>query len=116
MFAVEVADFGQTFGLVEGDLIQIVITVIQWVLGLLGLVAVILLIYAGFLWMTAAGDKAKIDRAKLVIRNTVIGLVIILLSWAIVLFVQNFFDTVTDDHPPGGDCPTCGGGGLIPPS
>jgi hypothetical protein len=112
--AVEVADFGDTFGLVETDLIQIVISVVQWMLGLLGLIAVILLIYAGFLWMTAAGDKVKIDRAKNVIRNALIGLVIILLSWAIVLFVQNFFDDITNDGPPGGGCPTCGGGGLDP--
>ena len=116
MFAVEVADFGQTFGLVEGDLIQIVITVIQWVLGLLGLVAVILLIYAGFLWMTAAGDKAKIDRAKLVIRNTVIGLVIILLSWAIVLFVQNFLTRSRMIILRAGIAQLAVAEGLIPPS
>ena len=43
--------------------------------------------YAGFLWMSSDGDEEKITRAKAILRNAVIGLVIILASWAIATFI-----------------------------
>lgn len=65
----------------------IIAAIVQIVLGFLGVLAVCLLLYGGFLWMTAAGDESKIDRARDLIKNAVIGLVIILSAFAIVTFV-----------------------------
>lgn len=76
-----------TFGLGSANLQDTVINIVKWALGLLGLVAVIIIIYGGFLWMTAHGDATQIEKAKRVLKQAVIGLVIILLSWAIVQFV-----------------------------
>ncbi|MBI3115589.1 MAG: hypothetical protein HYZ09_03835, partial [Candidatus Kerfeldbacteria bacterium] len=39
------------------------------------------------MWMTAAGNDERIDKAKKVISAAVIGLIIVLLAWAIVIFV-----------------------------
>src|SRR3989338_4122650 len=55
------ADF-QNLGLSKNeDLKSTVVNIINWFLGILGVIAVILLIYAGFLWMTAGGrdDQVK---------------------------------------------------------
>lgn len=72
-----------------GDLIQIVGRIINIFLGFLGVVFLVLMLYAGFTWMTAGGDSAKIETAKKTIRNAVIGLLIITSAWAITAFILN---------------------------
>ena len=94
--AVTVENVGATLGLGSADLKETVINIIRLVLGLLGLIAVIIIMYGGFLWLTARGSEDKIDKAKRTLINGVIGLVIILLAWAIVLFVQRFITNATN--------------------
>jgi len=74
-----------------GDLIAIIGRVINIFLGFLGVVFLVLLLYAGFLYMTAAGDAEKVKKALDTIRNAVIGLVIIASAWAITSFILGFF-------------------------
>lgn len=66
---------------------QIVALIIRALLGVLGLLFFCLVLYGGFLYMTAGGEEAKITKAKGTIRTAVIGLIIILLSYAISSFV-----------------------------
>lgn len=66
-----------------------IVIVINYFLGLLGLVAVAFLIYAGILMVTAGGDDGAIGKGKKIITYAVIGIVIILLSYTIVTFVSN---------------------------
>jgi TRAP-type C4-dicarboxylate transport system permease small subunit len=61
--------------------------IINVALGLLGIIFLILLVYAGFLWMTAAGNTEQLDKAKKILTTSVIGLVIILAAYAISAFV-----------------------------
>lgn len=61
---------------------------INRLLGFLGIIMVALLMYSGFQYMTAEGDKGKIDTAKKRIINATIGLIIILSSYAITTFVM----------------------------
>ena len=84
---VNIGDFGSTFGLGSADLQATVINIVQWALGFLGLIAVIFILYGGFVWMTAGGNEEKVGTAKKVISAAVIGLIIVLLAWAIVTFV-----------------------------
>ncbi|MFA6909052.1 MAG: hypothetical protein WC289_04165 [Patescibacteria group bacterium] len=79
--------FGSTFGLGTSDLQSTVTKIIQWVLGLLGLIAVIMILYGGFIWMTAGGNEERVETAKKIITAAVVGLVVVLLAWAIVIFV-----------------------------
>ena len=51
----------------------IIANIIQTMLGILGVVFVILIIYSGFAWMTSAGDAEKIKGAQGHLRNAVIG-------------------------------------------
>ena len=46
------------------ELIRSIINIINYVLGFLALIAIIIVLYAGFLWMTAGGDSKKVDKAK----------------------------------------------------
>ncbi len=85
-------------------------SIINIVLGLLGIVAVGLIIYAGFLWTTAAGNEQQIEKAKLILRNALIGLVIIFSSWAIATFVVSRLQQSSNIDGGGGT----GGGGSIP--
>lgn len=60
---------------------------IKTFVGLLGIVFLVLTIYAGFMWMTAAGDSKKVDKAKSILVSAVIGLVICLSAYTITTFV-----------------------------
>jgi len=84
---VSTGNYGVTFGLGTADLESTVVNIIQWVLGFLGLIAVIFILYGGFVWMTASGNEEKVSKAKKVITAAVIGLIVVLLAWAIVIFV-----------------------------
>jgi hypothetical protein len=64
-----------------------IIRLIQIALSFLGLIALVIIIYAGFIWMTSKGDNQKIEKAKNILRNAVIGLFIVLASWGIVTYV-----------------------------
>ncbi len=75
------------FGTTVRTLPEIVGNIINIVLSFLGVLLLVYLIYAGFLWMTSGGDSKKADSAQQYIKNAVIGLVIILASFAISNFV-----------------------------
>ena len=68
---------------------QTVAKIIKIALGFLGSIAVILVIVAGFKWMTAAGNDDNIKKAKDLMGAAFVGLVIILLAFAITNFVIN---------------------------
>lgn len=69
--------------------------IVNIILSFLGVLLLVYLIYAGFLWMTSGGDSKKADTAKTYIQNAVIGLIIILASFAISNFVITNLTAVT---------------------
>lgn len=85
-------EYGDNIGLGKANPVTIVIRIIQFFLGFLALIAVILVIYAGYLWMTAGGDPSKVEKAKQILKNALIGLVIILSAFGIVSWIFNLFD------------------------
>ncbi|MFA5135173.1 MAG: hypothetical protein WC505_05335 [Patescibacteria group bacterium] len=80
--------YGSTFGIGTADLASTVIMIVQWVLGFLGLVAVLMIIYGGFILLTVGGgNEERAASSKKIITAAVIGLAVVLLAWAIVTFV-----------------------------
>lgn len=79
----------QTLLLPTTDIRLIVARIIRAVLGLLGLIALSLVLYAGYTIMTSGGNEEKIAQGKKILINAVIGLIIILSAIAIVQFVLN---------------------------
>lgn len=71
----------------QKSLPQLIGQIINIVLTLLGMVFLILVLYAGFLWMTASGDDKQVGKAKDIIRQAIIGLIVIVAGFAISNFV-----------------------------
>ncbi|PLX26792.1 hypothetical protein C0583_05850 [Candidatus Parcubacteria bacterium] len=72
--------------------------IINLILGFLGILSVCIILYAGFRWMTAAGNTDQVDSAKKTLSAGVIGLVIILASYALASFVLDaIFRVTTND-------------------
>lgn len=108
---------GGTVKLADTDPRIIAARIINVLLGLLGIIMVSIILYAGFQWMTSGGDAAKVEEAKLRIRNAVIGLIIILSAYALTAFIVRSlteatgFGDGTGTGPGGGGGPLPGGGG-----
>lgn len=65
-------------------------------IGLVGVIFLVLMVYGGFLWMTARGDEQKVERSKELITAAVIGLVIVLAAYVITNFVvSNLISSTT---------------------
>ena len=60
---------------------------IQVALSLLGVIFLLLTIYAGYLWMTDRGNEQQAEKAKKILTTAVIGLIIVLGAYAISYFV-----------------------------
>ncbi|PIP34431.1 hypothetical protein COX21_02950 [Candidatus Falkowbacteria bacterium CG23_combo_of_CG06-09_8_20_14_all_41_10] len=69
---------------------QIISTAITALLSLLGVIFVALIVFSGFSWMIADGDEQKVTKAKGMIRESLIGLVIVLGAYAVSYFVIGF--------------------------
>jgi len=80
---------GSQLGGVESDVENIVGTAINAALTLIGLIFLILMVYAGFLWMTAQGKEDQVEKAGKIIRSTIVGLVLVLSAYAITFFVTS---------------------------
>ncbi|MFH1252814.1 MAG: IPT/TIG domain-containing protein [Candidatus Uhrbacteria bacterium] len=87
MFGNTDSDFVAASGLPTTNFVVMIAQIIRVILGFLGLVVVIFVIYGGFLWVTASGEIEKIKKAQKVIRNAIVGAIIILSSFAIAQFV-----------------------------
>ncbi len=68
----------------EGDIKSFINTILNFVLLFLGFICVLVIIYSGFLYVTSAVDEEQTGKAKTNIINAIIGIVIIMASFAIV--------------------------------
>lgn len=66
---------------------------IQAILGFLGVLFLALIIYAGFTWMIAQGNDQKVTRAKNIMEGAAIGLIIVIMAYAISSFIINYFSS-----------------------
>jgi hypothetical protein len=60
-------------------------------MGVLGSVTLVMFVYGGILWMTAAGDSARTEKARSILVWSSLGLAVIFASYAIVKFVFEAF-------------------------
>lgn len=65
------------------------IRIIQILLAIAGLIAVLFLIVGGFRYITAGGNEETTEAAKKTITNSIIGIVVIILSFVIVRVISN---------------------------
>ncbi len=74
-----------------GDLFTLINNLVNIALSIAGTVAVLFLIIGGFQYMTSAGDPENIGRAKNTILYAIIGLILIIVSLAIINFITGRF-------------------------
>ncbi|MFA5420931.1 MAG: pilin, partial [Patescibacteria group bacterium] len=89
--------------------------IINVVLSILGIIAVSIVIYGGFIWMNSEGNEENVQKAKDILKMGVIGLVIILSAWGISAFVLNKLGSstgTTSSVCQDGDTKPCGRGGI----
>lgn len=79
------------------DFPTLVAQIIQTLLAVAGAVAVVFLMIGGFLYVTAHGNEEATEKAKKTVTGAIIGIVIIVLAYAIVAIVNNLLV-----NPPGG--------------
>ncbi len=80
-------------GYQEGDIGSITGQVINTALQLVGIIFLGLMVYAGYLWMTAAGEESQIDKAKKIVTSAIIGLVLTMSAYAITTLVTSRFSS-----------------------
>lgn len=61
--------------------------IIKVVLSLIGTIFLVLTVYAGVLWMTAAGNSEQVTKAQSIVVTAIIGLFVVLSAYAITYFV-----------------------------
>lgn len=79
---------------------QLAGNVIGTALSMISVIFFILMVYGGFLWMTAHGDDAMVKKAQDTITAAVIGIVIILASYAITSYVTKSVESGESPTPP----------------
>ncbi len=94
----------------EFTLISLVSGIISAALALTGVIVLVMMVYAGYNWMTAGGDSDKVTKSKETLSRATIGLVIVLLSYAIVAYVVPLILCAS------GHQSACPGDGLMAPS
>jgi cbb3-type cytochrome oxidase subunit 3 len=88
-------EFQGEAGIGDASIAEVTGSVVKAILSVLGLVALIIFIIAGFQWMTSGGNKEKIQGAQKLMGAAVIGLIIIIIAWAAAHFVVNALTDVT---------------------
>ncbi|PKM91016.1 hypothetical protein CVU82_04435 [Candidatus Falkowbacteria bacterium HGW-Falkowbacteria-1] len=89
--------------------------IINIALSILGIVAVGIVIYGGFVWMTSEGNEERVTKAKGILKAGVIGLTIILSAWGVTAFIFNKLGDatgVTNVFCENGSVKACGCGGI----
>lgn len=72
----------------KGSIFDIISNIMNWLLGLLGVFAIIGFVISGILYLTAAGDEKQQEKAKHQMMWSIMGVIAALLGWVIVTAVQ----------------------------
>lgn len=93
-FSIE--NIGGSIGLGTTDARATAINILNWVLGILVLACLVYFLFGFALNWTASGDSEVVrERARRVMTSSLIGMVVVLLAWAIVTFVAGTTRNVT---------------------
>jgi hypothetical protein len=85
--AIGITSVEENIALSDTEPIVVITKIINTAMLFLGIIAVVVILIAGFKWMTAAGSDDKVKSAKKILMSGVIGLGIVLGSWGIASWV-----------------------------
>ncbi len=92
---------GSQAGYKSTPLTSLIGNLIQALLGIVGVIFLVITVYAGFLWMTAQGDTGKVDKAKKMLSNSIIGIVIVVAAYAFTSYVVDALVKASSSTQPG---------------
>lgn len=70
---------------------RLVNRIISWALPLTGTIFLVVIVYSGVLWLSAGGDSKQLSKAKTLLTNAVIGMMLVVFSYALVVNLVNYF-------------------------
>lgn len=73
------------------DFTELITNFLQWLLGIAGSIALLMLIYGGVLYIASTGNQQQADQGKKIVTWTLAGLMVIMLSWSIIATVEDIF-------------------------
>lgn len=77
---------------------EVAANVITWILSVLAVLALILVLYGGFIWMFSRGNEEEVKKAKDILSGALFGLIIILASYGLTAYVfENIVNATTDN-------------------
>ncbi|WP_436837913.1 pilin [Micromonospora rifamycinica] len=82
------ADPGGTVYLAANSLPVVIANLQAWVMGILAALATLLLVLAGVYWATAGGDPSQVEKAKLALRNALVGYGLAVLAPILLQIIQ----------------------------
>lgn len=71
----------------ETSISEYIGSIIQYLLSFLGVIFICLIIYGGFLWMTARGESEQITKAKDIVISSVIGVAIVVSAYTLTYYI-----------------------------
>jgi len=76
------------------DVVQIIVNARNWFAGVVVIIAVGVILFGAFAYMTAGGDDKKVDVARKILINGVIGIIVALFAYGIVSFISTLLDNL----------------------
>jgi cytochrome bd-type quinol oxidase subunit 2 len=107
------ANLIEATGNYKGSFRTALTTIVNYFLFLLGLIAVIMVIYGGLLYITSGGDDAGAEKGKKILMYAAIGIIVILISYAL---VNTLLEAGSIEAPQTFEAGGGGGGGTPPPT
>ncbi len=89
--AFSVDDILSGLGGTPGEVDDLIIKLLNWMIGFGAVICVVMLVFAGYSYMTAGGDEGKVKTAQKTLTNAIIGLVICFIAVMLVNFVLKNF-------------------------
>ncbi len=84
----KLAEVATASGFKQGPTLPVMVgNIINIILSIVGVYFVVIIVYAGWLYLSDSGDSAKVKKAKTLMGQAVIGIVIILAAYSISNFV-----------------------------
>ncbi len=75
----------------ETDIALVIVNIIRWIMGIVGLICVIMIIYGGVTYATAAGVEERIETGKKILLWAIVGLVIAILAFTLARTIVDLF-------------------------
>ncbi len=72
------------------SVIGLIVTVAQWMFGMLMALSIVFILYSAFMYIIAQGNPERIDTAKRILIYAIVGLVVAVVAGGVGAVVQNF--------------------------